>query len=741
MPIKSEGNHLRDYWKIAIKHRKTVAGFFVTIFLLVMLATFVVTPQYMATTNVIIEKASPNALEMNYRSNLNDPEFNETQFQLIQSHAVALRVVDMLSLEETYDTYMGRYEKPSPLQVMLNGLGKMMARVRKLLAPAPPAGQKESLGNLASTRADRIANKLQENIFVEPILNSRIVAISFLSPNREFSALVANAVAKAYLEETLDMKTEATRRTLGWMTKKADEERRKLDASEQKIQDFMHANNLVTMENRVAVLPEQLSEIGTELIQAQSRREEMEALYDKVKKVAGNPKAAETIPAIASDPALRTLQSQILVAEQNIMQLSGTYGKKHPAMIKALSDLTVLKEKKAQEIKRVVASIKNEYELARSAENTLTAKLRRNKSEAQRVNESFIQYQALNRELETNRQLYDALLGKIKEQSITGENQPAVNFWIVEKARVPIRPATPRKVLNALMGLVVGLFGGIGLAFIIEYLDNTIKDSEETEAVLGVPVLGTVSLHADGEHSWETVLKEPRSAFSEQYKGLRTALMLSTVGGPPQKVLVTSSFSGEGKTTTAVNLALVLAQSDKRVVLVDCDLRKPRLHKIFNLRNKHGVSTYLAGRNVGEDLLSRGPLPNLAVVTSGPIPPNPSELLSAERMKTLLENLRTQFDIIICDSPPLLSVTDARLLSRLFDGTIMVAQGARTTYEVVRRSLKMLQGRDCHVLGLVINALDLKKHDYYYHQYYAAYVKEETAAQMSERLERITDDR
>jgi capsular exopolysaccharide synthesis family protein len=610
-----------------------------------------------------------------------------------------------------------------------------------LLAPSPPEGQKESLGNLKSTRADRIANKLQENIVVEPILNSRIVAISFLSPNREFSALVANAVAKAYLEETLEMKTEATRRTLGWMTKKAEEERRKLEASEQKIQDYMHANNLVTLENRVAVLPEQLSQVGTELVHAQSRREEMEALYNKVKNVANNPAVAETIPAIASDPALRTLQTQILVAEQNIMQLSGTYGKKHPAMIKARSDLNVLKEKKAQEIKRVVASIKNEYELARSAENTLTAKMRRNKSEAQRVNESFVQYQALNRELETNQKLYDALQVKIKEQSITGENQPAVNFWIVEKARVPIKPATPRKVVNALMGLVVGLFGGIGLAFIIEYLDNTIKDAEETEAALGVPVLGTVSLHDKGEHSWETVLKEPRSVFSEQYKSLRTALLLSTVGGPPKGVLVTSSFSGEGKTTTAVNLALVLAQSDKRVVLIDCDLRKPRLHKIFNLRNKHGVSTYLAGRNVGEDLVSRGPLSNLAVITSGPIPPNPSELLSAERMKTLLDNLRNQFDIVICDSPPLLSVTDARLLSRLFDGTIVVAQGARTTYDVARRALKMLKGSESHILGMVINALDLKKHDYYYHQYYAAYAKEETAAQVSERLERITDDR
>ena len=737
MPIEREGTHLLDYLKVVGKQRKMVGGFFVTTFVLVMLGTFAATPLYQGTTQVIIEKAAPNALATTYRTYGDNPEFYETQFQLIQSHAVALRVVRMLSLEDNYDTYLGSYEHPSIFKLVRKGVRMVVAKVKAVMGLPKAEGPQGELENLKWTKADLIAEKIRAGIDVEPIQNSRIVAINYLSPNPEFAALVANTIAKAYLEETLEIKMEAIRRTLGWMTQKAEEERVKLDASEKKIQDYSRANNLITLENRVAVLPEQLSQVGTELVRAQTRREEAEALYNKVKNIGRNSAVAETIPAIASDPAIRTLQTQILDAEQNIMQLSGKYGEKHPVMIKALGDLKVLKEKMAQEIARSIQSIKNEYELARSTENALHAQMQKSKSEAQRANENFIQYQALNREKETNQQLYDALLAKIKEQTVTGENQPVVNFWVVEKASIPDSPAQPRKGINALLGLAVGLFGGVGLAFLTEYLDNTVKDPEEAEITLGTPVLGTVSLNSDGKSVGETVLKEPRSVFAESYKALRTALLLSSVGGPPKKVLITSSVSQEGKTTTAVNLALVLAQSEKRVLLIDGDLRKPRLHKLFKLRNTHGLSTYLAGRNSGEELLGRGPLPNLAVITAGPIPPNPSELLSSERMKALLDVLGGQFDIIICDSPPILSVTDSRLLSRLFDGTILVTRGAKTTYEMARRSLKLLRGVNAHVLGIVINALDLKKHDYYYHQYYAAYQEEEKAAVVSERLERV----
>jgi capsular exopolysaccharide synthesis family protein len=734
MAISGEGFHLRDYLKIISKHRKTIAVFFVTTIVLAMIGTFAQTPRYQATTRAIIERASPDPLAGG-NARYFDPEFHETQYQLIMSHAVSRRVVDMLSLEETYDTYMGPYEKPTFLETAMKWFKKQKRRIE--LALNPETAQEQS--GPGRSRADLIAAWIRKDIAVEPVPNSRLVAIKYLSPNPEFAALVANTVARAYQEETLDMKMEFIRRTMAWMTKKAKEEEGKLEESEQKIASFMRTNNLVTLENRVAVLPQQLSQVGSDLVRAETRREELEALYQKVKKVASNPKAAETIPAIASDPALRTLQTQILEAEQTIMQLSGKYGQRHPAMIKARGDLNVLKEKKNQEIARIIESIKNEYELARSAETTLNAHMQRNKAEAQRTNEKFIQYQTLSREMETNRQLYDALMGKIKEQSITGENQPVVNFWIVEEAGIPSVPAEPRKMVNAVLGLLVGLFGGVGLAIFTEYLDNTVKDPEETETVLGVPVLGVISL-CERRQPLDVVTKEPRSAFTENYKALRTSLLLSSADGAPGRILITSPGTGEGKTTTAVNLAMVLAQSDKRVLLIDGDLRKPRLHKIFDIGNKKGLSTYLAGSS-GGDILGKGSLPRLAVIPSGPVPPNPSELLTSSRMETLLNTLSEEFDIIICDSPPLLSVADSRILSRYFDATVLVVLGGKTTYEIARRSLKLLSDVKARMLGLVINALDVKKNDYYYNQYYASYEEEQKKAEINDRLERIASQK
>jgi len=395
-------------------------------------------------------------------------------------------------------------------------------------------------------------------------------------------------------------------------------------------------------------------------------------------------------------------------------------------MIKAEEDLKILQQKRDQEIKRVIGSIKNEYEIAKSNEAGLRGMLSSTKAEAINLNEKFIQYGVLTREVETNRQLYDALIKRMKEQSVTEEIR-TVNVWVVEKAEKPTSPVKPRKSLNILLGLIVGLFGGIGLAFFIDYLDNTIKSPDEIEAKLHVPLLGIVPLLESKEEGIEEIiLKEPQSLYAESYKTIRTAILLSSASKPPQNIHITSMGPDEGKTVTSVNLATTIARSGYSVLLVDSDLRRPRIHSIFRLNNLSGLSTYLAGATFDIETVFKRPLTNLSIIPAGPIPPNPSELLGSQRMHELMRVLNEQFDVIIWDSPPLMTVTDSLILSKILDGTILVIKAGKTTYEMVDRGLKVLKGRresdmESHILGVVLNGFDIRKSDQYYYQYYNYY--------------------
>ncbi|MEA3545302.1 MAG: polysaccharide biosynthesis tyrosine autokinase, partial [Thermodesulfobacteriota bacterium] len=291
----------------------------------------------------------------------------------------------------------------------------------------------------------------------------------------------------------------------------------------------------------------------------------------------------------------------------------------------------------------------------------------------------------------------------------------------IDRALVPLEPFKPRTKINLLRGLIVGIFGGIGLAFFVEYLDQSIKFPEETEKTLGYPVLGLISLFKEKTGSIESIMTEqPRSALAENYRSLRTSLLLSSADCPPRTILITSPSAGAGKSTTSTNLAMAIAQSGKRVVIIDADLRKPRLHKIFGLKSDLGLSSYLAGLSKG-DILQHTSQENLTFISSGPIPPNPSDLLLSVRMKALVEKLSREFDYVICDSPPLQSVIDGRILSQLFDGTVLVVKARVTTFDVARKVLKQLQDVQSPVLGLLINGLELKKNDYYYETYYTAY--------------------
>ncbi|KPJ97421.1 MAG: hypothetical protein AMJ60_11245, partial [Desulfobacterales bacterium SG8_35] len=594
--------HIRDYIRLISKRKSTIFTFFLVTFLVVVIATFTATPKYLASTKVLIETNETDPLYAN-RSRYSpvDLQFIETQIQIITSKSVARKVVKNLDLEKNYQSYFpDKQISPGFLQTVTAKIKDFIKSRNKIAAqdtvaiPAPP-------GDVSETPANEWLTKIIiKGIKVSPVKDSKVFVISFMSENPIFARQVANNVVKAYQEELLELKTAASGVTISWMTQKADEERQKLKESEAFLQQYMRDNDIVTIEDRIAVVPQRLSEFSSQLSRAEARRKELYSIYRQVQQATNESSSSlEAIPAIVSDSSIQEIRNNIRQVQQRITELSEKYGPKHPLMVSALSEQDRLFEKKKEEILRVSNSIKNEYELAQANEDNLRNLLEKTKAEALGMNEKFVQYQVLKREVDSNRAMYEALFSRLKEQNVTEESQN-VNVWVVEKADTPILPTKPNKKMNILLGLVLGLCGGIGLAFFIEYLDNTIKTPEEAEERLGIPLLGVIDrckFGKSGEVAEELIsLYEKHSANVESFKALRTSLLLSSSDKPPESIVVTSMMPGEGKTTISANLAITIAQTGQRVLLIDGDMRKPRLHKIFNLDNRvGGLSTYLAG--------------------------------------------------------------------------------------------------------------------------------------------------
>ncbi|MCK4911759.1 MAG: polysaccharide biosynthesis tyrosine autokinase [Thermodesulfovibrionales bacterium] len=707
--MQSQEIHLRDYYRILKKRRYVVYTFCSITIALVVLFTFTATPLYMADTRLLIEKAEQYTIS-EFGFTAHDPEFYATQYKLIKSRPVAKKVYEALKGDALFREYFEKIGEPKGLKGKVKGILMLFRGDDAGINELDPESEKRNL----------TIEAILENITVRPEFDTKLVTVSYYSRDPELARLVVNEVANAYIEALFELRMDSSHRALQWMSRKVDEERKNLDDSDTGLQRYMRENDIVTLEDRLAIVPQKLTELSTQLTRSETRREELETLYSKIRSLRALGKDLDSLPAIAADKTVSSLREQILKGDQKTIELSKKYGRKHPVMIESIEDLAQLKKKKAQEIGRVVESIKNEYDLSVSNEQNLRRQLSETKLEAHAINEKFVHYNALKREVETNRQLFESLLKKMREESIEEEGQ-TVNVMLVEMARTPKKPEKPRKALNLLAGLFMGMFGGVLLAFFFEYFDNTVKAAEDAEEKLGIPVLGMVSFlkreqKEDERHIERIVLEEPKSTFTENYKALRTAIMLSSADSAPKSILVTSMLPAEGKTSTAVNLALVIAQSVNKVLLVDTDLRKPRIHNIFGISNKSGLSTYLVGSNA--KIIKEGPSPNLNIVPSGPIPPNPSELLGSEKFARFISSMQERYDVIIFDSPPVLTVTDSLVLSKHMDGTIVVARAAKTSYEAVRKGLRQISDVGSNVLGLLINAIDARKGGYYYDYYY-----------------------
>lgn len=731
--------HLRDYLRVIRKRRKTILSFLILTVLTVVIATTTTTPIFTASSQVLIERnTNSNGIDRNTPYLRYDPEFLSTQYELIRSANVARRVVEKLHLDTRYRHYFFTEEQggimgfvSSSLQGLKHSIGELLRRSDVIDGAAPPKGEELLGDNDAITDADLITSLIQRNLTIKPVTNTKTVYIRYSDKNPAMAKLIANSIVQAYMSEMLEIKLASSNYSLQWMTSKADEERKKLATSELSLQKYMRDNDLVTVENKLAVFPQRLAEFSSQLSKAQAEQKEYQSLYAQIKGLGEDYKNIETIPVFAENKILQKLREKVFAAEQKIKDLSKKYGYKHPVMINAKAERALLLQEKQFEINRIIEATKNANDLARSRENNLKQLLSSTKQEILNINERFTQYSIMKRGVDMNRVLYDALTSSIKTAGVTEQSQD-VRIWVVKKADLPLHPSKPNKKRDLALGLVLGLFGGIGLAFFIEYLDNTVKTGEDIEQRFGISVLGSVEeLHGKDNDMDTYLLEHPLSPLAESYRLIRTALLLASADRPPRTILLTSMEPKEGKTTSTCNLARILAQNGKKVLIIDCDMRRPRATSLFKIPQSNGLSDYLAG-HTDHSLIRTIPGEPLSLITSGPTPPNPAELLQSNRMERLLSEMIKVYDFVLLDSPPVQRVADSLTLSGLVDGVLLVTKSGQTTYDALESGIKKLRSSHAPILGFIVNGLVMDKQNsasFGYYQEYTLDTQEERRPQ------------
>jgi polysaccharide biosynthesis transport protein len=721
-------NPIRQYLGVINRRKKIILLIFLVCLPFVLIKAFSGTPVYTATAKLLVKRNMDPALVSTNPFYFYDPHFLKTQNQLIKSSKVADKVVEILNLDETYDRYFDAAQPSSNVINLVFTWGRNLfsfgknPETEKTHALEPPELSKTEItpDEAIGKNHQALSRKVRNGIVVDgKTEEGNIVNVSFTSTSPVFAAAIANAVASAYKQFLMDMKMENTSKTLDWMKSNADSERAKLEAAERKLREYKKQYDIYTVNDQEAIYPEKIAQISGNLTQAQAEVNELQALYQEIRRI--SPEEALNLPFVSDNDTIKELRRQIIQKEQERITLSKSLGPRHPRMILTGKDLNVLREKLNMEVKDAIQSVNNRYELARQTANKLQEQLDEAKMNAALMGDKFIQYEILNRDVEVHRLLYERLLSRIKEFNIV-ETQQEVEVWVIENAETPTSPVTQGPKRALMIGLFLSLAAGIGLAFFLDYMDDTIKTAEDAEQRLGIPVLGMVPLMPkEAEGDIETiVLKKPGSAVSEAYKAIRTAVLLSSPEGSPEIILISSMNQEVGKTVTAFNLALALAQSEKKVLLVDGDMRRSRIHKIVHIDNIRGLSTYLSDRSEIITLPS-GIHDYLDIAPAGPVPSNPSELLSSARLGELIRTLKAQYDFIIIDSPPLLNVSDAHLISKEVEQTILVARSGVSSYEGVSRAHKMLTSIHSSMLGIIVNAVDVKKEKYYYSKYYGSY--------------------
>jgi succinoglycan biosynthesis transport protein ExoP len=531
------------------------------------------------------------------------------------------------------------------------------------------------------------------------------------------AAKIANALGEAYIKQNVEFTSTTTKEASDFLTQQLAEQRLKLEASEQALQAYRERTDSVSLEDRQNVVVQRLADLNAAVTRANTARIQKESAYNQVKAALDNPAAIDTVPLILSNPFVQQQKTELATLQRQRAQLSEKLGPNHPDMIKVGVAIQNAEARIQAEVAQIVSSMRSDYEAAMAEERSLTATLNRQKGEAQGLSRTGIEYGALQRDAEANRQMFESLLKRTQETGIS-EELKAGNIRVVDQAETPRGPVSPNTFNNLLIALLGGLALAVGLAFAFEYGDDRIKNPDELKKNLGLPFLGMVPALFDKSITTPLINGNAPSIFGESFRSIRTNVLFSSADEGSRLIVVTSSAPGEGKTAVSTNLSVALAQAGHRVLLVDADMRKPRVHEVFQQPLAPGLSNLLVGDKPVSEAIRESSQQGLWLMAAGTYPPNPAELLGSKKFRDLTVFLQQYFDWVIIDTPPVMAVTDAAIAANLAHGVLFVVGAEMTSRRVAQRAVEQLEMSQARFLGAVLNRVDLEHNAYYYSRYY-----------------------
>lgn len=718
-PSQQETIDLRKYLSIINIHKWRILSLAVLVTILTVLVMLNVKSRYAATATLLIESQQANAVSIEevYGINSSQQEYYLTQFEILKSRSIAEAVVNKLNLQDHPD-FLG---KPG-----------LISRLKDLIPFIPSAESKLTPEQRALRQRDQLISQFQSRLNVSPIRKTQLVQISFVTYTPDLAAQVANAVGEAYINSQLEARLGITQQAASWLGGRLGELRVQLDESEAKLQAYRAKEGLVDVEGVRGLGAKELERLSEALTEARSRKAQVDGFIRVIKQYGiDNIEKLESLPEITAHRGIQDAKNQLILTERRVSELSKIYGVKHPRLIAAKSELTAVQENLRNQIKKLISGIENEAQSVQENVSSLEEEMAKAKNQYQTVSLKETTYQSLEREVLTNRQLFETFLSRQKETQATSNFNSALARF-TDLATPSTEPISPKRKLVVIIAFIITLGLGMLLAFLLDALNDTIKSPNDVENQLGQRTLGFMP---DLPHKKNQDLplysffSDQHKQYAEAVRSIRTSLILLALDKPLKLIEVTSAVPSEGKSTSATNLAFAFGQMEK-VLLIDADMRRPTLAKRFGLpAYQPGLANLIAGREQIDTCIVADETSGIDLLPAGNVPPNPLELLLSPRFAELLGELSARYDRIIIDTPPVQAVSDSLVVAKQADAVVFVVATDETRKGAIQSGIAKLLQTENNLYGVILNKVNMKRvaqsyGDYSHYGYYHYYSNE-----------------